>query len=53
MKDRMIRKDTESEQKIINNWALSVIQRLEREDPETFKKFLNQDKEVQQDANRR
>lgn len=26
---------------LVSNWALSVLQRLEREDPETFKKFIN------------
>lgn len=38
---------TTNEQEIINQWALSVFQRLQREHPEVLRALLN-DKEVKQ-----
>jgi len=45
---RIKREYTKNEQEIINQWALSVIQRLEREHPEVLHALLN-NKEVQFD----
>ena len=48
---KMSTKETKTEQnEVINQWALSVIQRLEREHPEVLDALLNEgkNKEVQQ-----
>jgi hypothetical protein len=49
MKDRIIRKDTKNTQELINNWALFVLERLEREHSEVLEALLNTNKEVQLD----
>jgi len=51
MKDRIIRKDTKNTQELINNWALFVFERLEREHPEVLDALLS--KEVQLDQRRK
>jgi hypothetical protein len=49
MKDKIIKKDLREELKTLNQWALSVIQRLEREHSEVLEALLNTNKEVQLD----
>jgi hypothetical protein len=51
MKDRTLKIDTGNTQEIINQWALSVFQRLEREHPEVLRVLLS--KEVQLDQRRK
>jgi len=51
MKDKIIKKDLREELKTLNQWALSVIQRLEREHPEVLRVLLS--KEVQFDQRRK
>jgi len=51
MKDKIIKKDLREELKTLNQWALSVIQRLEREHPEVLRVLLS--KEVQLDQRRK
>jgi hypothetical protein len=53
MKDNILNNEISERLKTLNQWALSVFQRLEREHPEVLEALLNTNKEVQLDQRRK